>query len=333
MRGRTSDLGRRTDLRYNAGMFGSHLSIAGGMVNALQKAGELKLDCVQVFTKNQRQWAVKPLADTDRDAWLAELTRMGWLEDPLPGGSRCVVSHNSYLINLASPDPEAWERSCALQRVELERCEALRIPFCVSHPGAHLGESRKPAEPNVLDGTLTRDERAGLARIAKALDRLHRENRGGTTITCLETTVGAGTNLGYDFHHLARIRDLVKQPERVGFCLDTCHVTAAGYDMTTRARADDVLGRFDEICGLSSLYVVHVNDSLGAVGSRKDRHAHIGLGTCGMACFEAVVNHPGLADVPMVLETPKEDDDKGRPWDLVNIRRLKRLIARPVPSR
>ncbi|MCA9296052.1 MAG: deoxyribonuclease IV [Phycisphaerales bacterium] len=314
-------------------MFGSHLSIAGGMVNALHRARELKLECLQVFTKNQRQWSVKPLADEDRDAWLDELSAMGWLDDALPGGSRRVVSHNSYLINLASPDAAAWEKSCGLQRVELERCEALRIPFCVSHPGAHLGASRKPSEPNVLDGTLTKDERAGLKRIAKALNRLHRELKGGTAITCLETTVGSGTNLGYDFHHLAFIRDLVKEPERVGFCLDTCHVTAAGYDMTTREKADEVLGQFDTICGLSNLHAIHLNDSVGAVGSRKDRHAHIGRGTCGMSCFEAIVNHPALADVPMVLETPKEDDETGRPWDLVNIGRLKRLIARPVTSR
>ena len=211
-------------------MFGSHLSIAGGLHLALEKAGELELDCVQVFTKNQRQWRAKPLTNEEVADWRSALKSLGW--DRQRGPSR-VVAHNTYLINMGSPDPEAWEKSLATQRIELERCEALGIPLCVAHPGAHLGASRKPGEPNRLEGEPTTDERAGLDRIAAALDRIHADLPGYRVLTCLETTVGSGTNLGYDFHHLAYIREKVKAPERIAFCFDTCHVTAAGYDMST----------------------------------------------------------------------------------------------------
>jgi deoxyribonuclease-4 len=311
-------------------MFGAHLSIAGGLVHALEEAERLGMDCVQVFTKNQRQWRVSPLRDEDRDAWLSKLRELRWHRRRGPAR---VVSHNSYLINMASPDPDAWERSVRLQRVELERCETLRIRRCVAHPGAHLSAPRAPGDPNVLDGRPSREERAGLKRIAKALNRLHRELPGYEVVTCLETTVGSGTNLGYDFHHLAAIRDAVREPERVGFCFDTCHVTAAGYDMSTDTGARAVLRQFNAVCGLDRLLVVHANDSVGAIGSRRDRHAHIGHGTCGMSCFRTLVNRRSLDRVPKILETPKDGNQRGEPWDKANIRRLKRLIQRPARSR
>ena len=299
------------------------------MTNALETARSLKLDCVQVFTKNQRQWSVKPLKQEETAAWLEMLREMGWDTFDRPEDPVRVVSHNSYLINLASPDPAAWEKSVSLQRVELERCEALGIPLLVAHPGAHLGTARKPGEPNQLRKQPSRDEAAGLKRIIKALDRLHRELKGFRVLTCLETTVGSGTNLGYDFGHLDRLREGVREPERIAFCFDTCHVTAAGYDMTSNARAEAVLEEFDSVCGHENLRVFHLNDSVGEVGSRKDRHAHIGEGTCGRSCFRAVVNHPTFTDVPKILETPKETDERGRPWDRVNVQRLKRLRRRP----
>jgi deoxyribonuclease-4 len=311
-------------------MFGSHLSIAGGLVNALREARRLKMDCVQIFTKNQRQWNAPPLSDAERDDWLAMLGSLGW---DSPGSGDRTVSHNSYLINLASPDPTVREKSIALQRIEMERCEALRIPLLVSHPGAHLGPSRPARQPHVLGSAPTAAELDGLNRVVAALDRLHAELPGLGVITCLETTAGAGSNLGYDFGHLRLIRNAVRQPERLAFCLDTCHVTAAGYDMTTDAGAAAVLDLWDDLCGLENLRVVHVNDSAGAVGSRVDRHAHIGRGACGLACFRAIVNHPLLRAVPMVLETPKEESDAGVPWDLINIRRLRRLQSRSTSSK
>ncbi|MCA9291589.1 MAG: deoxyribonuclease IV [Phycisphaerales bacterium] len=303
-------------------MYGSHLSVAGGMVNALDEAARLRLDCVQVFTKNQRQWSSRPLDEDAVRAWHTRRRELGW-HRKRPRGR--VVSHNSYLINLASPDPAAWRRSIDVQRIEMERCETLDIPFLVAHPGAHLGDARPTGTPHDLDAPPTKAERAGLTRIARALDRLHADLPGLKVVTCLETTVGSGSNLGYAFHHLAFIRDAVAAPDRVGFCLDTCHVTAAGYDMTTDDRAAAVLRLFNKTCGVKHLHVVHVNDSVGAVGSRKDRHAHIGEGCCGRSCFRAIVNHPRLRTVPKILETPKGEGPGGHPWDVINVRRLKRL--------
>lgn len=310
-------------------MFGSHLSIAGGMVNALDAARQLRLDCVQVFTKNQRQWAAKPLAETEIAAWRARLVEMAW-DNP---AERRTISHNTYLVNLASPDPELWERSVRTQRDELERCEALGIFGCVAHPGAHMGASRPSGQAHVLRGEPSKDEARGLARIVKALDRLHRELPGLRTLTLLETTAGAGTALGYDFGHLAWIREHVREPERIGFCFDTCHVTVAGYDMTSDAKAAEVLEEWHNICDFSNLQAFHLNDSIGGVGSRLDRHAHIGLGTCGLSCFRAIVNHPAFTSVPKILETPKEVDERGVPWDTRNVRRLRRLIRSPRTSR
>jgi len=315
-------------------MFGAHLSIAGGLVNALHEAKRLKMDCVQIFTRNQRQWMPKDLEQAEIDEWLAVLTKMRWngsgsdVDTPAR-----VVSHNSYLINLASPDPDLWKRSVEAQRREIERCEALQIPYCVAHPGAHLTGSRPVGSPNDLEREPSRDELAGLKRIAKAIDRIHADLPGYRTVTCLETTVGSGTNLGYAFHHLALIRSLVKQPERVAYCFDTCHVTAAGYDMTTPRKAEAVLEQWDAVCGLQHIAVVHVNDSSGKVGSRRDRHAHIGQGCCGTSCFKAIVNRPELQFVPKILETPKGQNDKGVDWDTVNLKRLRAMARRPTMSR
>lgn len=301
-------------------LIGSHCSIAGGLHLAVEQAVRLGLDCVQVFTKNQRQWASKPLVHAEIAAWSQALAAAGW------DGSR-VVSHNSYLVNLANPDAAARTRSIALQRDETERCEALGIPVCVMHPGAHLGTPRKPREPNRLGEPPSADELEGLRRIAASLDELHQQLAGFRTITLLETTVGSGTNLGYDFGHLRVIRELVRAPERVGFCIDTCHIVAAGHDCSTPSRAKAVLERFDEECGLEHVHAVHVNDSIGACGSRLDRHEHIGQGTCGEACFRAVLRHPKLLGRPMILETAKDVAPGGEPWDIVNARALRRLAG------
>ena len=304
-------------------MFGSHLSIAGGMTNALDLATELKLDCVQVFTCNQRQWKCPVLHDDDRDAWVNQAQRLGWHGFDKP---HRTVAHNSYLINMASPDIAMRKKSINRQTAEIERCEALGIPLLVSHPGAHLESTRKRGEPNKLDGNPSKDELKGLKRIVKAIDKIHNDLPGYQTMMCLETTVGSGTNLGYDFYHLQFIREHVKQPECIGFCFDTCHITAAGYDMTTNAAATEVLEKWDQTCGFEHLRVFHLNDSKGGIGSRLDRHEHIGDGTCGKSCFRAILNHSELQDVPRILETPKENSEKGTPYDRINIRRLKRLV-------
>lgn len=293
------------------------------MANALREAERLGMDCVQVFTKNQRQWAVRAMPDAERDDWLTTLKRLKW-DDP---GDFRTISHNSYLINMASPDDALRDRSIAAQRIELERCEQLRISGCVMHPGAHLVEAGRPPRRNPPSGEITEAERTGLLRIVAGLDRLHRELPGFRTLTLLETTAGSGTALGADFAHLAFVRATVREPERVGFCFDTCHVTAAGYDMSTDAAAKSVWQRWDDVCGEGTLRAFHLNDSVGALGSRVDRHAHIGDGCCGQSCFRSVMNQPRFRDVPKILETAKEDDVQGRPWDVVNMERLRALAA------
>lgn len=296
-------------------MFGSHLSIAGGMTNALHEAERLSMDTVQVFTKNQQQWKVKPLEADAIGQWRSELERLGW-EDR-------TVSHASYLINLASPDNELWVKSVDLMTVEIERCETLGIRYLVHHPGAYTTSTRA----------------RGLARIAKAYTTLLKRTKGFRTVCCLEDTVGSGSNLGRTFEELAdlraRILDKTPAPERVGYCFDTCHAHAGGYDMSSRDGAEEVLDLLDDTCGLEHVHVVHMNDSKGDCGSRKDRHAHIGEGTIGGGTshkslsnsgFAAVVNRPALAGVPKILETPKEETKAGTPMDRLNLQRLRRLI-------
>lgn len=296
-------------------MFGSHLSIAGGMVNALTKARELGLDTVQVFTKNQQQWRVPALADDARDAWLSELADLGWQDR--------AVSHASYLINLASPEDELWNKSIDLMQVEIERCDALSIPYLVHHPGAYTTSTRE----------------AGLERIAEAYGELFRRTEGARVISCLEDTVGTGSNLGRELEELATLRamiaDATGRPDRVGYCLDTCHLHAGGYDLSTRDGAAAVLDEAGRVLGIENIRVWHINDSKGDCGSRKDRHEHIGAGTIGggttatrlaASGFAAVVRHPAFASVPKILETPKEDTEAGTPMDTINLRRLRRLL-------
>jgi len=309
-------------------MFGSHLSIAGGLENALTAAGDLACDCVQIFTRNQRRWSNPPITDDEVRRWTAGLAALGWNR----GGPPRIVSHNSYLVNLAAPSGETRRRSIVAQRQELERCERLGIERCVIHPGAHLGDAPKAGTPHDLERPPSRDERRGLDRIVKALDRIHRELVGYRVVTLLETTTGSGSNLGWNFSHLAAIREAVAEPDRIGFCFDTCHVTAAGWDMTTPARARAVLERFDETCGLDRIGAFHMNDSKGAVGSRLDRHAHIGEGTCGSSCFGAICRDPRFADIPKILETAKETGPDGVPWDTINLERLRAFASRGRPA-
>ncbi len=284
-------------------MFGSHLSIAGGLYLALLEARKLTMDCVQIFTKNQRQWKVKPLADDEINQWKQHQREAGITH---------AVSHDSYLINLASPDPENLAKSIALFREELFRCEALGIPDLVTHPGAHMKQG----------------EEAGLARVAQSLDQIHDDLPGFKTITLLEITAGQGTCLGHRFEHLRAIIDQVKDPHRLGICLDTAHLIEAGYDLTTGEGCKAVLKECDQIVGLDRVRCIHMNDSKTPRGSRVDRHEHIGKGHVGLEAFEIIVNHPKLKKVPKILETAKEDAPDGRPWDAINLEVLRGLIKR-----
>src|SRR5262245_11566145 len=231
------------------------------MVNALLEAESLGLDTVQVFTKNQQQWKVAPLDPGVVRGWHEHVERLGWRGR--------TVSHASYLINLASVSDELWRKSVDLMTVEVERCEELKIPFLVHHPGSFTGSTLEH----------------GLSRITEAYAEVFRRTRGFGTVSCLEGTVGAGSLIGGRFEHLAQLREMISgatgEPGRVGFCLDTCHVHAAGYDMSTRESAGAALHEFDRVCGIENLRVFHINDSKGGAGSRLDRHQHIGMGTIG----------------------------------------------------
>ena len=292
------------------------------MENALVAAKEQGMDCLQIFTKNQRQWKAKPLAEEDVALWFSQLQENDW------DNTNRVVSHNSYLINLASPNKESRRKSIALQREEIERCERLQIPSLVSHPGARLGIPRKTSEKNNLGAAPTKEELAGLKRIARSIDQLHKNLPNYKTKICLETTVGSGTNLGYDFQHLAIIRNEVSEPSRIAFCFATCHVTAAGYDMHTNAKAEEVLQQFDDVVGLEHINVFHFNDSVGEVGSRKDRHAHIGQGICGLSCFGSILNRMKFDNIPKILETSKELNEQGKLMDIVNLSKLRSMQSR-----
>ena len=308
---------------------GSHLSVAGALRAAIDEAVAFRFGAVQIFTRNQRQWTPKPL-EKDEIAEFHAARKGTVFED----GAR-IVSHNSYLINLASPDATNLAKSMACERAELERCELLGISASVAHPGAHLATegARKPKDPNDLDSEPTAEELAGLKRIAKSIDQLHKDLKGYKVRIALETTTGSGTNLGYAFHHLARIRGMVKEPERIVYCIDTCHVFSAGYDISTPAKAKATLERFDAEAGLAHVGALHINDSEAPFASRKDRHAHIGEGLCGDAWFTAILRHPAFASVPKNLETEKGNAADGRPWDLVNSERLTTLAAKSRASK
>jgi deoxyribonuclease-4 len=281
-------------------MFGSHLSIAGGLHNALLEAEKLGCDTVQVFTKNQKQWKCKPLETRAADEWCVNCKRLNF---------KRTVSHDSYLINLASNNPTFWEQSVELFMEELRRCVSLRIPYLVTHPGAHMGEG----------------EEAGLTRIVAALDVIHDAVAADGVTTCLEVTAGQGTSLGYKLEHLAEIVERVKSPKRMGVCLDTAHLFAAGYDFRGRKYAR-FRKELEKTVGLSRVKVWHLNDSKKDLGSRVDRHDHIGRGLIGLDGFKPIVRDEAFGDVPKILETPKGKDEKGRSWDAVNLEVLRALV-------
>lgn len=278
--------------------FGAHMSISGGLHKAFGHGERAGCDTVQIFSKNQQQWRGKPLGEQDIAQFKAEQARSGLAP---------VIVHDSYLINLASPNDELWEKSIAAFADELERCRALGIPYLVTHPGAHTGAG----------------EDAGLAREAAALNRLLDAGVGGDVTILLETTAGQGTCLGHRFEHLARLIEQTTRHERLAVCVDTCHILAAGYDIRTPEACAATFAEFDRVIGIERIKAFHLNDSQKDLGSRVDRHAHIGSGFVGLAGFRAIVNDPRFASLPKILETPKGDD---LAEDIENLAKLRALI-------
>jgi len=286
--------------------FGSHMSMAGGHHHAVRSAHRVGFSTVQVFTKSNNQWKAKPLTEADVSAFRDALAETG-VSDP--------VGHNSYLINMASPDDALWNKSIDAMTYEVERGEALGLTDLVAHPGAHVGSG----------------EEVGLARIASALDEIHRRTSGVKMRIALETTAGQGSNLGHRFEHLGAIFGRVAAPDRLGVCVDTCHVFAAGYPLGTLKDYNQTIGDLDAAVGLGRVTVWHVNDSMKGLGSRVDRHAGIGLGEIGLAAFGFLVNDHRFFGLPMILETPKGDDGSDH-LDAQNLRTLRDLIE-PPPAR
>jgi deoxyribonuclease-4 len=274
------------------------VSVAGGLPNALRRGREIGCGTVQIFLKNQLQWVGRPLG-ADEVAEFAALRTATGIEP--------VFAHATYLVNLASPDAREWRRSVDAFHDELERAERLGLPFVVIHAGSHKG-----AGPDV-----------GLERVVRAIDDLHRRTAGYGVAIVLENAAGAGNLLGARAEELGTVLGRVRAPERLGFCLDTCHLFAAGYDIRTAAGLSATLARFDAAVGLGRVVAFHLNDARAGLGSGLDRHEHIGRGQIGRGAFRRLLGHPRLARRPMVLETPKDDD-----WDRRNLALLRRLRRR-----
>ncbi len=283
-------------------ILGAHMSIAGGYYKAVEEAHRCKCDCVQLFTKNNNQWRAKEITDEDAARFQSTLKELG-VAHP--------ISHDSYLINMGSPDKALWKKSIDAFIVELQRADQLGIPYVVAHPGAYTDSS----------------EEAGLAAIVRALDEVHRQTHGATACCLLETTAGQGSNLGWRFEHLATILDGVKDPDRLGVCFDTCHVFAAGYPLGTEKEYKETMRQLNKTVGVKKVKAFHLNDSKKEFGSRVDRHEHIGQGHLGIEPFRHLLNDRRFRKTPMYLETPKGDRN-GTPWDVVNLRKLRRLIEK-----
>jgi len=285
-------------------LLGSHLSIAGGYYKAVDAAAELGLDCVQIFTKNNNQWNGKPLTAQDISLFREAIERTG---------IRMPCAHDSYLINLASADETLWMKSLEAFVVELERAGALGLAGVVMHPGSYVDT----------------DEEAGIRRIVKALDRALEATEKLNIEIWLETTAGQGSSIGHRFEHLRAILDEVQSNGRLGVCVDSCHVFAAGYPLSDPAEYAITLSEFDRIVGIDRVRAFHLNDSKREFGSRVDRHEHIGKGHLGIEAFRNILNDPRFASLPMYLETPKGVVD-GESLDAQNLATLRGLFGRAV---
>jgi deoxyribonuclease IV len=281
-------------------ILGAHQSIAGGHHRAVERAYAHGCQCVQLFTKSTNQWASKSITKAGALQFRKTLSELG-LSHP--------IAHDSYLINVASPDRGLWRKSVTALAAELRRAEILGIPYLVTHPGAYTS------------GT----EQAGIMNVIRAIDEIH-VRLGEIQARCLlETTAGQGTTLGWQFQQLAQILDGVKHPDRLGVCFDTCHVFAAGYAFSTPKQYRATMAEFDRTVGLERIKAFHLNDSRRPCGSRIDRHEHIGRGHLGLEPFRLLLSDRRFVDVPMYLETPKGQEN-GVEWDVLNLQTLRSLL-------
>ena len=279
-------------------LLGAHMSISGGIHLAPGRGKAAGCGVIQIFTQNSNQWRGKMPTDSD-----AALFREQWAE----AGLHDVVSHDIYLINLGAAPGEVRDKSLAAFKEEMERCSRLGINKIVMHPGSHLGDG----------------EETGIGRIVEAFDSLLSMTPDYKGEILLETTAGQGTNLGYCFDQLKAVIDGSAFPARFGVCLDTCHTFAAGYDISTEEGCRLVFDDFDRVIGIDRLRCFHFNDSKKGLGSRVDRHDHIGAGALGVAPFRYILNDPRFSSVPKVIETPKGDSDE---MDAANLALLRSFV-------
>ena len=261
-------------------LLGAHMSIAGGIGNALLLGAKVQCDAIQIFTKSSRQWACKPYSQEE----IAQ-----YRENQKTTGIKKVIAHDSYLLNLGSPDAVLRQRSILAFIDEMERCELLGISNLIAHPGSHVGSG----------------EDQGIKTIATSLNEVHQACPGYGVKVTLEITAGQGSNLGYRFEHIVRMFDATRESERLQVCFDTEHAFAAGYDIRTREGYEQTFSEFDETIGIERLAAFHLNDSKKEFNSRVDRHEHIGKGHIGLDAFRLLMNDKRFWGVPMCLETPK----------------------------
>ncbi len=264
-------------------LLGAHMSIGGGVHRAVERGAEASCDAIQLFTSSSQQWRTKPIEDAEA-ALFKDLQ--------LARGIAPAVAHASYLINMASPDRRLRRRSSAALLEEIDRCDRLGLPYLIIHPGAHMGTG----------------EEAAFDAIAGLLDQVLRRRPDSRTTILLENTAGMGTSVGHRFEHLREILDRLEARERVALCIDTCHLFAAGYDISTERGYRQVLQELDRTLGLDHVKTLHLNDSKKGLGCRLDRHEHIGAGSLGVTAFWCLLNDGRFDGVPMLLETPKGPD-------------------------
>jgi len=280
-------------------LLGAHMSIAGGVHIAIERARSIDCTAMQMFVKNNMQWFACPLARDEIRAFLEHQQR---------AELSSIFAHANYLINLAATNPLFHANSIRALSEELTRADQLELPFLVLHPGAHRGDG----------------EEAALEKIIASIDKVYRKIPKTKTKIALETTAGQGSCLGHRFEHLAHIMDNVRQPERLCVCLDTAHIFAAGYDIGSESAVRKMFREFDQKIGLDRLAAIHLNDSKSGCGSRVDRHEHIGKGRIGLAPFRFIMRSRRLNKIPKVLETPKEKDLRE---DVENMKTLRGLIG------
>ena len=259
-------------------IIGGHMSISGGFREAPERANKIGLNSMQVFTKNQRQWIAKPLDMDDVNEYKENMKKFG---------IRITVAHASYLVNLAAPADENFKKSVDSMVHELERCDALDIPYLIFHPGAHLGKG----------------ESFGLKKIVQGLDEIISRFNGKAKLT-IETTAGQGSNLGYKFEQIQYMIENVSDKDKVRVCMDTCHIFAAGYELRSRNGYEKTMEEFENTIGFKNLVAVHLNDSEKALGSRVDRHAQIGFGYIGKQGMKNILFDKRFQEIPLILETP-----------------------------